>query len=475
MLKTIAHKVLSPVGCSIYSKHYYFVCQPIRNQLPASIKTFSSNGPNIEDTKLIQLIKLELSHMLDEGARVPQIDSITPYQWEELLKRKSVNARRNYYNFLFVAEKRKQKDKMEKEEKTRAYQQFVAQKAELPPKENGHVEYGLGKTTFLLRVGKGTMSAWRNNRLRQAMQFGEKIIYDCSYGQYMTQREAKSAAKQLMFAFSENRRHGNPFDMHLCNVNFNSDTFRTLERHIPTIRDDSFPLHLHEKSYLDLFPKDKLVYLTPHCTNDLEYDPESIYIVGAMVDKSNKEPLSQGKAKKQGIKMARLPLDIYLNWGTSSCKSLTLDQMMTIMLEIKTSQNWSSALKHVPVRKIARDDRDTNSKEWKPKFSPIVRSQTTQGSFQSEKPNLNFKFPRAEGSQLSTAEKFKRSPSSESKFRSSESKFHSSQPKFHSSEPRFQKKPTNWVDKEKVDTGMSTADKFKKVKPTMQLTDILKE
>ncbi|KAJ6641166.1 Mitochondrial ribonuclease P protein 1 like [Pseudolycoriella hygida] len=451
MLKTIAHKVLSPVGCSIYSKHFYFVCQPIRKQLPASIKTFSSNGPNLEDTKQIQLIKLELSNMLDEGARVPQIDSITPCQWEELLKCKSVHARRRYYYFLFLAEKRKEKAKMEKEEKKRAYLQFAAKKAELPPKESGHVEYGLGKTTFLLRVGKGTMAAWRNHRLRQAMQLGEKIIYDCSYDQYMTQREAKSAAKQLMFAFAENRRHRNPFDMHLCNVNFNNDMFRTLERHIPTIRDDSFPLHLHEKSYLDLFSKDKLVYLTPHCTNDLvEYDPESIYIVGAMVDKSNKEPLSQGKAKKQGIQMARLPLDIYLNWGTSSGKSLTLDQMMTIMLEIKTSQNWSSALKHVPVRKIARDDRDTNPKEFrqlKPKFSPIV------GSFQSEEPNLNFKFPRAEGSQLSTAEKFKRSPSSELKF-------HSSEPKFHSSEPRFKMKPTNWVEKEEVDTGMSTADKF---------------
>lgn len=46
-----------------------------------------------------------------------------------------------------------------------------------------------------------------------------------------------------------------------------------------------FPLNIHEDSYLNHFPKEKLVYLTPHCRNDLEeFNHDDIYIIGAMVD-----------------------------------------------------------------------------------------------------------------------------------------------------------------------------------------------
>lgn len=59
-----------------------------------------------------------------------------------------------------------------------------------------------------------------------------------------------------------------------------------LKRQIPTMDEPSFPLNIHQESYLDLFPKDQLVYLTPHCRNEMEeYDHDAIYIIGAIVDK----------------------------------------------------------------------------------------------------------------------------------------------------------------------------------------------
>jgi mitochondrial ribonuclease P protein 1 len=50
--------------------------------------------------------------------------------------------------------------------------------------------------------------------------------------------------------------------------------------------------------------------------------------------------------------MARLPLDHYLQWGSGSGKSLTLNHMISIMLDIKSTGNWEKALQHVPRRKI---------------------------------------------------------------------------------------------------------------------------
>lgn len=50
--------------------------------------------------------------------------------------------------------------------------------------------------------------------------------------------------------------------------------------------EDWFPLNLHQKSYLDIFDPDQLVYLTPHCREELvTYDHNAIYIIGAIVDK----------------------------------------------------------------------------------------------------------------------------------------------------------------------------------------------
>jgi ribonuclease P protein 1 len=71
-----------------------------------------------------------------------------------------------------------------------------------------------------------------------------------------------------------------------------------------------------------------------------------------MVDKANNEPLSLAKAKREGLKMAKLPLDKYLMWGSGGSKSLTLNQMMRILLDVRATGSWDKALQHVPRRKI---------------------------------------------------------------------------------------------------------------------------
>lgn len=190
----------------------------------------------------------------------------------------------------------------------------------------------------------------------RAMQFGQKLVLDCSYDEHMTKRECILAAKQLMLVFAENRIHDQPFDLHFCNANMAGHTLDYLQRHIPTMLNAEFPLNVHTDSYLDHFPHEQLVYLTPHCKNDLtEYDPDKVYIIGAMVDTMHNEPLSLAKAKKHGLQMARLPLDRYLQWGAGSGKSLTLNQMTRIMLDLKTSGDWNKSLSHVPRRKLVLD------------------------------------------------------------------------------------------------------------------------
>ena len=71
-----------------------------------------------------------------------------------------------------------------------------------------------------------------------------------------------------------------------------------------------YPLEWSEKCYTELYPKENLVYLTPDCREELKvYDPDAIYIIGAIVDLSANKPLTMAKSKRQKIRFAKLPLD----------------------------------------------------------------------------------------------------------------------------------------------------------------------
>lgn len=47
---------------------------------------------------------------------------------------------------------------------------------------------------------------------------------------------------------------------------------------------------------------------------------------GCFVDNNQSQPVSLAKAKKEGLRMAKLPLDEYLQWAVGH-KSLTLNQV----------------------------------------------------------------------------------------------------------------------------------------------------
>lgn len=168
----------------------------------------------------------------------------------------------------------------------------------------------------------------------------------------MTKSDARSTGKQLGFCFAVNRKHRRPFDLHMCNVDTNGQTMRALEKHIPTMYNKSFPLNFHETCFTEIFPKENLVYLTPHANEVLdEFRPEDIYLIGGYVDKGFTEPISLAKAKHAGIRMARLPIEKYLKWGSGG-KYLTLNQMCSILLDLRYTRDWNTALLHVPRRKL---------------------------------------------------------------------------------------------------------------------------
>ncbi|XP_072940880.1 mitochondrial ribonuclease P protein 1 homolog [Epargyreus clarus] len=303
---------------------------------------------NAELEKKLRVLMLEVEVMRQDGRPAP--NTLKKDQWEQLLELPSRNQRNHYLLFLFKTEKAKENRKAKKETKRQEYENSEPEDTREYPDD---LLYGLKHQSLFLRIRDQSINNFDNYRSLQSMRYGQPLIIDCSYEEHMVRREIVNAAVQVTLLFGDNRIHKDPFDVHLCNVNLEGPFMRQVHKNIPLIDEPWCPLNIHSKSYLDMFPKDKLVYLTPHCREEItNYDHDAVYIIGCMVDKINNEPLSLAKAKRDGLKMGKLPLDRYLEWGPGSKKNLNVNHMISILLDLKATGDWEYALRHVPRRKL---------------------------------------------------------------------------------------------------------------------------
>lgn len=188
----------------------------------------------------------------------------------------------------------------------------------------------------------------------RARLFGQKLIFDCSFDESMTRQEVQSAGRQLHYCYGNNRRLKDPFDMHLCNVNMRGGTMHWLQRHMPNILEKNCLFPVHEKCSTELFPLERLVYLSPDSNNVLtNYNFDDIFIVGAIVDKGPCQHLSLAKAKSLGVRHARLPLDEYVRIKSGVSKRFSFLTMLNILHEWKQTQDWKKAFERISKEKLA--------------------------------------------------------------------------------------------------------------------------
>ncbi|KAK1120814.1 hypothetical protein K0M31_011020 [Melipona bicolor] len=347
---------IQPVHKFTVSLPRYFVeTHVITRGYSLSTISVSKHYEKLDEEKLNNLLKdpkykalydtlsLEIEYIKYLTGNVPS--KLTVSNWLYLLKTETKGERRSYIDFLFKLEK-KQENKKQKlsEERAKRSENKI---------NDENKTYGLGKCTLFHRIVEKTMNDFYNNRLISAMLYEPALVFDLGFEEHMSQAELSNCSKQLLFSFSTNRQHINPFNLYFCNASKNSDVMKKLHKTIPNMYNPEFPLNITSKSYSEIFDKKKLVYLTPH-TNEImtHYNPELVYIIGAIVDKRHSVPLSYQKAKKEGIKMMKFPLNERLDWGIGSSKNLPLNHVVSIMLDLKHTKNWDIAFKNIPKRKL---------------------------------------------------------------------------------------------------------------------------
>lgn len=236
-----------------------------------------------EKIKKLKLIQLEIDMMSQQGEKVPT--KITTEQWNELLLFSDFRTQKiRFLKYLWLREVKKDHFKQKRAELNT---QFLKKKAQKKLEEptvfttSSPMMYGLKFMTLFHRIYDTQINKLYNYKLLQALWFGPHILVDCEYEEFMTLRDKSHCVKQILLMWSENRDNFNPFDIIFCNMNPDGFILRKLKGLFPTLNDPDFPFNMTSKNYLDLYPRDKLVYLTPHCKEILtEYNSNDIYIIG---------------------------------------------------------------------------------------------------------------------------------------------------------------------------------------------------
>ncbi|KFO71990.1 Mitochondrial ribonuclease P protein 1, partial [Cuculus canorus] len=272
------------------------------------------------------------------GRLVPE--NMSEEQLQTFIECPTKSAKKKYLKFLHLKELKKKSDKrkMEEKRKRRLESQERDPKTD-ETKRNSHI------------------CLWTNNmdkayswRAAQSMIFGQPLVFDMSYEKDMSVQEVANTVRQLVLSEGCNRRSVDPFHIHFCNFKENSLYHKILIKHYKESW-GKLLITVTDQCYTDVFPKDKLIYLTADSPKVMKrFDHDKIYIVGSMVDKSIKTGVSLAQAKRLGLETAALPLEKYLLWNTGA-KNLTLDQMMHILLTLKDTGDWKKALEFVPKRK----------------------------------------------------------------------------------------------------------------------------
>ncbi|KAJ0399794.1 hypothetical protein P43SY_002939 [Pythium insidiosum] len=247
----------------------------------------------------------------------------------------SRRAERKAKRKAFWDEKKEKKKAQRKQEKLERRQQ----QAETP------VELDMSEEAVLKRKERQIA---KRETFMMATEEGLQIVIDCGFEELMVEKEKKSLSQQIMFSYGVNRRSAAPVRATITSLSGDTkDNLTKISGFSEWLAFKATP-----RSYMDVFKKESLVYLTADSPNTItELDREKVYIIGGIVDRNRLKGATYKKAVEQGIATAKLPLDKFLEMG-SSTRVLTVNHVFEILVRFGESQDWRHATTTVlPSRK----------------------------------------------------------------------------------------------------------------------------
>ncbi|RWS17351.1 Mitochondrial ribonuclease P protein 1-like protein [Dinothrombium tinctorium] len=319
-----------------------------------------------EDRRLVESVLIDYEKVLQMTGEVTS--TLTENQMVKAMSCSTFKSRKRFFRLQFEKEIKELSNERRKELRALRLNKNYSANTLQPSvgikfdEKTGTPVYGLWKNSLFIRLPNKTLNASFKFKFFNSTFFGQNLVFDLSYEHLMKEHEYKCICLELNQVYHINKHLKNPYNLWFCNYKCGSSMHSLIKFLHPNI-DESF-INFHEDSYLKFFPKQNLVYLTPDASTPLmTYDHDAVYIVGAFADTVYQKGVSLSKAEKDGIKLARLPINEYCPlYGTKNV--LTVPQMMLILKTAKeTSSDWREAFKYIPKRRIKKEEINTRNYE----------------------------------------------------------------------------------------------------------------
>lgn len=188
-------------------------------------------------------------------------------------------------------------------------------------------------------------------------------MVDCSYDEDMADYETISVCRQMSSIYRLNRfvQNCEPFHVMFTGYRPSHRGVAHARKMLTDVIDKpGYFFNIHSESYRDLLPSDtKFIYLSPDARTMMEeFDHNAVYILGALVSKTQKSRKSWEKATAEGIETMRLPLHKHIRLKPQVKKVLSFQGCFNILLEMKKHGDWRRAFQEgIQPHKLVEEDR----------------------------------------------------------------------------------------------------------------------
>jgi len=296
--------------------------------------------------------KIDMFLMYHEIARQAGED-VTPElklkDLKNILKIHSTKGYQKYINFLNKRSFDEMKDMRRKSHSKELEKEKVKSKKDAIA-DNSHIFYGLGQNTIKLRLSEANMKKESDWRVwREFSLNSTPLVVDFSYASKLQNHHRMKSLIQSEAGLGVklNKEAKTPFPLYFTGV---SPDIQQWMKKVYCIDEDgtNFPVEITDKLQTELFPRERLVYLSPDSKNDLiEFNDDDIYVIGGIIDKGvDHSAHTLANAKRNKIRHARFPMRRTIGLVAD----LNVETCIAILNDLKYSNDWFYALRWVPSR-----------------------------------------------------------------------------------------------------------------------------
>uniref|UniRef100_A0A0G4GWW7 tRNA (guanine(9)-N(1))-methyltransferase n=1 Tax=Chromera velia CCMP2878 TaxID=1169474 RepID=A0A0G4GWW7_9ALVE len=235
------------------------------------------------------------------------------------------------------------------------------------------------------RLDRAAFQAKQKEDFLTKCREGPSVVIDCEFAPLLTEKELKSLVQQSMYVYGANRKAKTPVQLHFTGVDPKeegggavADGFRRLSGC------DTWLCSFHKNGFADVFPKDRLVYLTSDSETSLtSLDSDRVFVIGGIVDRNRLKGQTKTKAEELKLQTAKLPIADHVQLDGS--KVLTVNQVFDILLKFLEFRDWRSAfLAAIAPRKFATETDMEAAKEIQQPLL-VQRERREKGEREKEK------------------------------------------------------------------------------------------